>query len=66
MIKNWIIKSNDWYDNLKEPKRTFFFLGVIFLPLLLIVIIQSIFQIWYLMIIWMIIFCSWRITRIFL
>lgn len=66
MIKDWIIKSNDWYDDLKQNKRTLFFLGAIFLPSLLIVIIQSIFNIWYLLIIWIVILSFWRITRLFL
>lgn len=66
MIKDWIIKSNDWYDDLKENKRTLFFLGVIFLPSLLIVIIQSIFNIWYLLVIWIVLLSFWRITRLFL
>jgi len=30
-MKNFIIKSNEWYDNLPEPKRTYFFLIVVFL-----------------------------------
>ena len=30
MIKKLIIKSNEWYDNLPEPKRSLFFLIVVF------------------------------------
>ena len=33
-MKNWIIKSNDWYDSLPEPKRSLFFLAFIMSTLL--------------------------------
>jgi len=66
MIKRWIIKSNEWYDNLKEPKRTLFFFLALFLPLLIIVIVQSILGIWYPMVIWMVLFCIWRVPYTFI
>lgn len=28
-MKNFIIKSNEWYDNLSGNKHAFFFLGII-------------------------------------
>ena len=34
-MKNWIIKSNEWYDNIVEPKR---FLLMIFVVLMIIII----------------------------
>lgn len=33
-MKNFIIKSNEWYDNLPEPKRTYFFLIVVLFVLI--------------------------------
>ena len=32
-MKNWVIKSNNWYDNLKEPKRFLFLMFSIALPI---------------------------------
>jgi hypothetical protein len=31
-MENWIIKSNQWYDNLKEPKRFLLFFLFVCLP----------------------------------
>lgn len=36
------IKFNRWYDNLREPKRAYFFFGVIAIPLTVIVNISPI------------------------
>ena len=36
-MKNWIIKSNEWYDNVLEPKR---FLFMFFVVAIVVVISQ--------------------------
>ncbi len=32
-MKNWIIKSNKWYDNVKEPKRFLLFFFFVCIPI---------------------------------
>lgn len=34
-MKKLIVKPNEWYDNLKEPKRTLIFIIFVFVPLFL-------------------------------
>ena len=38
-MKNWIIKSNQWYENLPEKKGSIFYLCLVFIPYILLNII---------------------------
>ena len=67
-MKNWILKSNRWYDNLPEPKRTLFFLIVILGSLAL---FQFVFYLLkhetiYGFLLWVMIFAGWRVSCIFI
>ena len=67
-MKKLIIKSNKWYDNLPEPKRTLFFLIVI-LGSLIVSECISVYvsnNIFWGFIIWNVVFCSWRISYVFI
>jgi len=63
MIK-WIIKTNDWYDNLKSTKRLLFFLFVIMIPILISQYLQVSYDIWCVFPILVILIVIWRGTAL--
>ena len=64
-FRKFIVKSNDWYDELPDVKRIFAFLVILFLPLTLITIFLegNAFTYSYLGTVTLIAF--WRFSRVF-
>ena len=60
-MKNWIIKSNEWFDNLPEPKRSFIFLLGCGITLLGVMIGLIIYNFMWGLPIWVVLFLGWRI-----
>jgi len=67
-MKQLIIKSNEWYDNLPEPKRTLFFFITIVGSLLVMECINYCISknVIFAFLIWILLFCSWRVSYIFI
>jgi len=65
-VKDWIIKSNEWYDDLPENKRFLFFLIVIGGSLLLCQYLLYSKQCIWALPVWVIVFFSWRFGYIIL
>ena len=65
-MKNPIVRSNEWYDNLPEPKRGIFFLLAIFGTFVITQILAYVLDLWYFLPIWMIIVSFWRVSYIFI
>lgn len=64
-MRKLIIQSNEWYDNLPEPKRSLFFLIVIFGSLVVAEYFSIIKGFIWAFPIWAVIFSLWRLTYIF-
>lgn len=64
-MKNWIVKSNRWYDNLPDTKRFLFFLFVVmgsYTVVQLVIVPYCILA----FPIWVLLLMSWRMSYIFL
>lgn len=66
MIKNFIIKSNTWYDNLPEPKRSLFFFIVILGSLIFTQYLFYVKNMYWTFPTWALIVSIWRTLPIFL
>jgi hypothetical protein len=65
-MKKLIIKSNEWYDNLPEPKRTFFFLIVIMSTMLFAQYLTVCGKFIWAFPIWCTVFIVWRASPTFI
>ena len=65
-MKNPIVQSNEWYDNLSEPKRTLFFLVFVMGTLILTQYLTYGQDLWYAFPIWASVIASWRISYVFI
>lgn len=64
-MKNWIVKSNEWYDNLPEIKRDLFFLIVIMGSLLIAQYFMIVEDFIWAFPIWAFFISFWRISYVF-
>lgn len=60
-MKKLIIKSNEWYDNLPEPKRTIFFFAAIMAPFLITNVITTTTKHWWAFPVCVVVFMVWRL-----
>ncbi|MEK6829722.1 MAG: hypothetical protein AABY15_06400 [Nanoarchaeota archaeon] len=61
-IRKAIIKSNRWYDNLKEPNRTFFFIFIVMVPLFFTQFLLVVYEVWWPTPLWALVFILWRMS----
>lgn len=66
MIKNLIIKTNNWYDNLNELPRFIFFLFVIMGSFIVAMISMQEYNFIWALPTWFLIFCLWRVSYVFI
>lgn len=64
-MKNFILKTNKWYDNLPEPKRSLFFLIVIMGSLIAVQYLTYAKNYIWAFPLWATIICSWRCIYMF-
>ena len=62
MIKRLIVKSNEWYDNLSETKRTAFFVFVILGAYIGLMFLMHQYKAVYPFLIWSVTFFTWRFS----
>lgn len=65
-MKKIIVRSNEWYDTLKEPNRTLFFMVFIMGTLIIAQYFMFVQNNPFLFMGWAIIICLWRCTYIFI
>ena len=65
-MKNWIVKSNKWYDNMPEPRRTIFFILVIMGSLIVTQYVTYALKFYFAFPIWAVVIGAWRMSYVFI